>query len=265
MDIDDETFQNQGIENIKNYNWFKSAQHIKYSLKLQLFRPIIKLYLSEEFEENKKFYLDNMKNNKYYKRIKYIYEIAIELILYCLAEFPNEPLKNTIHDFYKYFYKPQEDKKNYLMSIAEAVGDKLYDEINHEITEEDILLNKNYIIRFINENKEEKNIYINPYDYVMEFLSCDLKFFTYEEIIYKMKDINNYSLQKCALNDNILKDEKTNVSFNDYIKKIINHEVLKKTFKQIKKFAGKNYPFEKVELVTQIKNHLKNFVKVHSL
>lgn len=47
------------------------------------------------------------------------------------------------------------------MDIIDCSGAKLYDEFNQEIKENDILKNQNYIIRFINDNKEEKNIYIN--------------------------------------------------------------------------------------------------------
>lgn len=41
----------------------------------------------------------------------------------------------------------------------------------------------------------------------MEFLFNDLNLFTYEEIIYKMKNIKNFSLQKYASNNNIFKKE----------------------------------------------------------
>ena len=49
-----------------------------------------------------------------------------------------------------------------------------------------------------------------------------------------MKNIKNFSLQKCASNNNIFKKEETNKEFEKYIKQIMNHKILRKTFKQIK-------------------------------
>ena len=149
-------------------------------------------------------------------------------------------------------------KQFYLICLLQSADAKLFDESGNEITEEQIkqikqIKNEIYIIKF---NKTEEIIEINPYDYVMEFLLLDLKLFTYEEIKYKMKDIKNYSLQKCALNDDIYKTEETNLEFKKYLKEIMNHDILRKTFVQIKDFSDKNYPLDNQKLIKQIKTNL---------
>ena len=231
---------------------FTGTQIMKYGQKLELFRPIIERYLSKEFEDNRNFYLESMKNNEYYNKIKYVYEIAIDLLLYCLVEFPIQILKESIENFYKYFYEFHSQKKFYLNLLLDTTDSKLYDDHDQEVTDKNILQNKIYTIKFNN----KKTIQINPYDYVMEFLCDDIKGTTYEEVIYKMKDIKNFSIQKCSFNTDLFKKKETNESFNDYLKKIMNHEILRKAFNQIENFSNRNYPLDNKELVKQIKGNL---------
>lgn len=90
----------------------------KCDLKIELFCPIAERYLSEEFEINRNKYLDIMKEHEYYKRIKYIYEVAIDLLLYCLTIFPYSVLLNSINDFYDYFYEFEKIKREKLIKLV---------------------------------------------------------------------------------------------------------------------------------------------------
>ena len=251
--------KNFEIDNKKNKNketkkdTLKGQQKIKYIQKLNLFKPIIDIYLSEEFIKNRNFYLEKAKNEKYYKRLKYIYEIAIDLLLYCIVEFPNNTIQKSIDHFYKYFYEFEKDKHTYLKYLLEDIEAKLYDEMDNVVGENDFLQNKTYTIKFQN---NQNKIEINPYDYVLEFLITGLQKYDYDEIVYKMKDIKNFSIQKCALNDNIFKREETNNTFNYYLKEIMHHEILRKTFNQIKNSSSKNYPLDNPKLLEQIKTNL---------
>ena len=256
MEIEDENnIENNTIkdkEKKENDN-FVGAQNRKFKEKLDLFIPIIDIYLSDEFEFNRNEFLNNFKNHKYYDRMKYIYEIAINLMLYCLTEFPQSVLSVTIHKFYEYFYENRETKKDNLQVLLVCAGAKLFDEFENEIPDNEILKNKIYIIKF---NKTEKIIKINPYDYVLKFLISDLKQFTYEEITFKMNDAKNFSLQKCASNDKLFKTQETNIEFDKYLHKIMNHKILRRAFEQIKNFSQKKYPLDNQKLVNQIKKNL---------
>ena len=256
MEIDDENHlendDNKNKEKKENDN-FVGVQNRIFKEKLDLFTPIIDIYLSDEFEFNRNEFLNNMKNHKFYDRIKYIYEITINLMLYCLTEFPQSVLSKTINKFYDYFYEYRETKKDNLQVLLLSAEAKLFDEFENEIPENEILKNKIYIIKF---NKTGKIIKINPYDYVLKFLISDLKQFTYEEIIFKMNDTKNYSLQKCSSNDKLFRTQKTNIEFDKYLHKIMNHKILRQAFEQIQYFSQKQYPLDNQKLVKQIKNNL---------
>ena len=263
MEIDDENHlendDNKNKEKKENDN-FVGVQNRIFKEKLDLFTPIIDIYLSDEFEFNRNEFLNNMKNHKFYDRIKYIYEITINLMLYCLTEFPQSVLSKTINKFYDYFYEYRETKKDNLQVLLLSAEAKLFDEFENEIPENEILKNKIYIIKF---NKTGKIIKINPYDYVLKFLISDLKQFTYEEIIFKMNDTKNYSLQKCSSNDKLFRTQKTNIEFDKYLHKIMNHKILRQAFEQIQYFSQKQYPLDNQKLVKQIKNNFILFQNHH--
>lgn len=243
---------NNNIEDSKNYNLFVGKQINKFYNKKTLFEPIIKKYLSQEFEENRNYYLKKMEKDGDYSRIEFIYEIAIGLLLYCINKFPFETMKQkSLYDFYEYFYENTEIKYKYLEMILLKVDGKLYDG-EKEMNEIKNLKNKNYIIKF----KDKKIVKFNPFDYVIQFLYDDLTRNTYEEFVNKMKDSKNWSIQKCSLSKKLYKLEKTNDLFEKFYDKFINHNVLRKAYKELESFNGMDYIYDSNELKKQINENL---------
>ena len=247
-----ENEKNSNIEDSKNGNLFYAKQINKFYNKQYLIEPIINKYLSKEFEENRNYFLENMKNNEDYSRIEFIYEIAINLLLYCINKFPYQIMnKKTLEDFYKYFYEEAEKKYKFLSTILIKVNAQLYDG-EEEIHKIENLKNKNYKIKF----KNTKTVNFNPFDYVIQFLKDDLTKCTYEEFVNKLNETKNWSLQKCTLTRKIYKLEKTNDLFEKLYDQFMNHNVLRKAYKKLESFNGIEYLYDRKELKQQINDNI---------
>ena len=234
---------------------FKGQQNNKYYKKILLLKPIIDIYLSEEFNKNREYYLERLKNKeKELKRIHYIYEIAIDLLLYCLVEFPDELISSGIEKFRNYYYENMSEKILSLKFLLSLSNSKLYEDENTIIDDIKYLENKDYIIKFT--GNSNRFIVLNPYDYVLTYLCKGLSYYSYDEICYKMKDNKYFSLQKCAFTNNLFKLNETNNYFENYLDKIMNHDILRRTFSQLKQFSNVSYPFDSEQLKEQIKNNL---------
>ena len=240
----------------EDYNILFIGQQVrKFRNKRELFKPIINKYLLKEFNDNIEFYLKNM-NSTDKERYKYIYEISILLVLFSLNSFPYVILKNDISNFYKYFYEESQTKIINLKGILSFIKAKLYDEEQEiNINNNTILHNKNYKIKF----NEHEEIQFNPFDYVLEFLAHDLRDNNYKDFLYRINKTTYWSIQKCALCSKIFQLEKTNNLFNSFFDKIINHNVIKKAFRQLKVFNEKEYLYNYDELKEQINSNNNRF------
>ena len=247
-----ENEKNDNIEDSKNRDLFYAKQINKFYNKQILIKPIINKYLSKEFEENRNYFLQNIKNDEDYSRIEFIYEIAINLLLYCINKFPYKIMKQeSLKDFYEYFYEITDKKYDFLNIILKKVDGHLYDG-EEEIHKIENLKNKNYVIKF----KNKKTVNFNPFDYVIQFLNDDLTKNTYEEFANKLNESKNWSIQKCSLTRKIYKLEKTNDLFEKFYDQFMNHNVLRKIYKELESFNGFEYIYDRKELKKQINENI---------
>ena len=80
-------------------------------MKRFLIGPIIKKYCSEEFQNKMKVFFQNNPHSKNDKKIKYAYEIIIELLLYYCNDFNEEKIIKKVEKYSSSFYEYEKDKK----------------------------------------------------------------------------------------------------------------------------------------------------------
>ena len=97
-------------ENNKEKKLPKKLDYNKYHKKLNLLKPILELYVSEEFQKKyDEYFLEYPELNED-KKIKFIYEIILESLLYYSLNF-NEVGKKKIFLILKEFFMKKKNKK----------------------------------------------------------------------------------------------------------------------------------------------------------
>ena len=254
MVIEDEKTESNDIN--FNYN--------KFSQKRDLLEPILKIYISDEFQSKYEEFLENYLELNKDKRVKYIYEIILEsLFYYCL--FFNERKKNKLlSDYADIFYESLNTKIIVLRKNKNLIKIKE----NKENDFIDIKLNKNIKNKDYLVSIEEEEFSINFFDYKLKELIAELlrinEVQKNEKKLFIKNTLNNHqywTIQKhikinSPYNNNDLKN-----LFNNEIDILLKNKVLEKVFKEINIFQDYNYPLYEEKFLEQIHNSLV-FIKL---
>ena len=254
MIIEDEKIETNDIN--FNYN--------KFYEKRDLLEPILKIYISDEFQLKYEEFMENYLELNKDKRVKYIYEIILEsLFYYCLIF--NERKKNKLlSDYSDIFYESLNTKMTVLRKYKNFI--KIKENKGNDFM--DIKLIKNIKNKDYIASIEEEEFSINFFDYKLKELIFELLRINEvpknEKKLYIENALNNeqfWTIQKhikinSPYNDNDLK----NLFITD-IDILLKNKVLEKVFNEIDIFRDYNYPLYKEKFLDQIHNSLV-FIKL---
>ena len=225
----------------------------KFNMKRLLIEPIIKKYCSEEFQNKVKEFFKNYPQLKNDKKIKYAYEIIIELLLYYCINFNEEKKTKKMEKYSSFFYEYEKDK------IKQIKFNNDIEEINNIkkdiFVKNEKLLNCDYNIKI-----QGLNFDINFYDYNTKILFQSL------DNIDNIKDVNmkkryiqenldcmeNWTMQKHIKLNRVYNNKEINELFEMEIDSMFQHELLRKIFGEIIPFKGYEYPLIRKEFRDQI-------------
>ena len=223
----------------------------KFIAKRNLLKPILKLYYSDEFQNNYDYYINKYPELNADKRVKYIYEIIIEALFYYSVSFNEDGKQKLIKEYTKVFYETIKEKKEALREYNNIIKIKYNENTKNEIKNEDCTV----LI-------EHKEFIINLFDYNLNkllFDICDVsvnKNELFALVGKKLKDPKYYTIQKYIKENMLYNDNHLNDLFLKQIDIMLKNKILENVFNQVTIFSNKKYPFLKEDFLTQVHNSM---------
>ena len=230
-----------------------------FLIKKNLLEPVLTKYCSEEFQIKYEEFIENYPELIKDKRVKYIYEIALEALFY-YSTFLNEKNKfELVKEYAEIFYETERKKKKYLKNYSYLIKikeKKGKDDIDFNL--ENTIKNKEYNVYISN-----KRYKLNLFDYKIKSLTFVLSGMKYIQEKNKEQFINNilnnplyWTLQKQIKVNSLYNDDELNNLFKKDVNKMLKHKVLEKVFNKVKMFEAYKYPFLKEGFLEQVHKNI---------
>lgn len=269
-DISDKEDENKKIkEKIIDINLeFTKTEENKFIKKLTFIKPIIKKYISDEFQENFSFMLNLVKDKILRKKIKYFFFSFFELVQNLYLKLDNPLTYEEEQNLGEFFYENKSEKIEILKNMNEMFKIEFYyidDKDDKPIDLENFeIKNLEYLIE-IKGNKYR----INFYNFILKKLMKDMVMVTNNNYEICLNNIENFSLQGNILYNRCYNDNNLyNLYIND-INSTLTNSTLEELFYNIIPFQKYNYPFKKKKFIIQL-NEIVLFLpffnnKIHGL
>ena len=159
MKIEEKTGNKTDQKYLRNIKF----NYMKYYSKVNLLKPILKIYCSDEFQNKHNELLNNYPEFNNNKIVKFIYEINIESLYYYCLNFNEEGKTHLIYNYAKIFYEFECEKIEILEQMNFMVW--LKDMKGNYINLKDGIKNIDYILQI-----QENDYNIILYDYNLNLL-----------------------------------------------------------------------------------------------
>ena len=239
--INDEDLSNERLV-------FSEKEQVKYKMKYSLMKEIFSKYISEEFQENFKFFLESIKDEKEKKRFKYFFLSIFEVYQNIILKSDKPIETNEEENYANFFYENKAIKLECLKEIKKMFQFKFYQLDNKEIDLENFnMKNTDYYIE-INDQKYK----INFFNFIVKKFKSDLIKIKGEKYERALDNIENYSLQGTIINNRCFNSKELFELFKNDLNQTLKGTTLKEAFYTIIPFRRFNYPFEKNKFIEQL-------------
>lgn len=221
-----------------------------------LLKPILEIYCSKEFQEKHEEFLKYNPQYNNDKRVKYIYEIILEVLFYYCIYLNEVGKMKIISAFATIFYEEESKKINI---INDSFNIEIKDENGNNENLELGLKNKDYNVYIYNIPFK-----LNLYDYNNIDLFNDLSNVSYikeikDKKLYienKLNDCTFWTIQKHARVNSLYHNTHLNQKFKEEVDSMLKHTVLNNVFNEISIFNDCKYPFLKEEFIKEVHNSI---------
>ena len=246
--------ENNMIENddIINNNVFSDIDQQKFIIKYNLMEPFFIKYISEEFQENFKFFIDSISDIKLKKKFKYVFLSFFELYQNIILKTDKSISIDEAKNYAEFFYEDNNTKISCLKKINDFFHFKFYYLNNKAIDLNKFdIKNKDYYIEI-----KEKKYKINFYNYIIEKLFFDMTKIVNKKYETSLNNIKNYSLQGSIIANRCFNDTILFESFEKDFFDTLNGTTLEEAFNSIEPFERYNYPYKNNKFIEQLKEVL---------
>ena len=227
---------------------FSDRDEKKFLFKFRKIQPLIKKYISKEFQDDFKAIMQLCPNKKDNKKMKYTFLSFFELFYFLITKLVISPKDSEFEDLYDFFYETKSKKLKFLKLLNIDFGVNFYYTNDVPINLNNFQIkNEEYIIEI---NKMKYKINFN--NYVIQWLYNDMLRINSKQYENCLNNIRNYSLQGCIFNNRCFNDINIFNLFKDDINKTLNNSTLKEAFDCIIPFTNYNYPFNQQKFLKQI-------------
>ena len=227
---------------------FSEEEQEKYKMKYLLMQEIFNKYISEEFQENFKFFLESIKDGKEKKRFKYFFLSIFEVYQNIILKSDKHIETNGEENYTEFFYENKAIKLECLKEIKKMFQFKFYQLDNKEIDLENFnMKNTDYYIE-INGQKYK----INFFNFIVKKFQSDLIKIKGKKYERALNNIENYSLQGTIINNRCFNSKELFELFKNDLNQTLKGSTLKEAFYSIIPFRRFNYPFEEIKFIEQL-------------
>ena len=230
-------------------NNFSTKDNNLFVFKCATIMPLIKKYISNDFQNDLKKLLKSLRGLKERKRIKYNFLSFFEIFQYLLVKLNKSPEEIELNNLYDFFYEGKEDKLDSLKKMKSLlninfyyIDNKLIDLNNFKIENEDYYIEINNVKYIINFN-----------NFILKRLCHDMVSIIKGKYEICLNNIRNYSLQGCIINNRCFNNKNLFDFFQKDIDDTLNNTTLEEVFNCIIPFNNYKYPFYQKKFREQVK------------
>ena len=228
---------------------FSDDENQKFIYKLFIMKPLIKKYMSVDFQNDFADMLKLFPDEIRKKKIKYKFLSFFELFQYLIIKLDKSLEDSELMNLNTFFYEEKAKKLESLKDMKQYLNVNFY-----YANENPIDLNKfeikniDYLIEI---NNTKFNINFN--NFVIKWLLNDMIAINEAKYEKCLNNLKNFSLQGFIINNRCFNDENIFDLFLKDLDETLNNSTLKETFDCIIPFQNYNYPYLRKKFREQLK------------